>query len=275
MLDKLPEHFLIEVCSSPILEVSDRLNLMLTCKCLNTAVGKCWGRVRRLRIANNESDDDRISDRFVAYYILKSASSLTSITLCLNSSINSQLCKGLTLFENLRSCVALRELTLLLTQLSQRCLHLGLCKLAGLSLRKLALVNSVADATIMRVICNTQSATLKSLGLINCFYLGDDALEPIIETIHIRTLNIRSSRRITTAAIQRLIDAHQKSKVKEPLKLYLFRSSVDIPSLKYEPGRVRFFDEKCWRKRLRTGEFLHETAVRPDWEYSSDEDEFV
>ncbi|VDD95547.1 unnamed protein product [Enterobius vermicularis] len=127
----------------------------------------------------------------------------------------------------------------------------------------------------MRVISNTQSSTLRSLGLINCFYLGDTALETIIENVRIRTLNIRSSRRITTAAIQRLIDAHRCSKIKEPLKLYLFRSSVDIPSLKYEPGRVLFFDEKRWRKRLHTGEFLHETAVRPDWEYSSDEDDFV
>lgn len=58
-------------------------------------------------------------------------------------------------------------------------------------MRKLALVNSVADASTMRVISNTQSSTLRSLGLINCFYLGDTALETIIENVRIRTLNIR------------------------------------------------------------------------------------
>lgn len=63
----LPEKFLIRVCSSPILDVTDRLNLMLTCKQLRMAASKSWSLVTKLRIANNESDDDRIDDRLMSF----------------------------------------------------------------------------------------------------------------------------------------------------------------------------------------------------------------
>ncbi|KHN77970.1 hypothetical protein Tcan_07627 [Toxocara canis] len=272
----LPEKFLLRVCSSPALDVTDRLNLMLTCKRLRAAVSKSWNSITKLRIANNESDDDRIDDRFVITCIDRSASSLTSITLCLNSSINSQFCKGIQLFQHLRACSNLRELTLLLTQLPLRYLNSGLAHISGLSLRKLALVNSVADATTMRIVANTQGSTLRSLGLINCFHLSDDAFEPIVSNMHLLTLNIRSSRRISAVSIQRVIDAYEHRRQPRQLKLYNYRSSVYRQSLRYDPERVLFCDEKkCLRKRLRSGKFLNENAIRPDWEYDSDEDDFL
>uniref|UniRef100_A0A915B7M2 F-box domain-containing protein n=1 Tax=Parascaris univalens TaxID=6257 RepID=A0A915B7M2_PARUN len=229
----LPEKFLIRVCSSPILDVTDRLNLMLTCKQLRMAASKSWSLVTKLRIANNESDDDRIDDRFVITCIDRSASSLTSITLCLNSSINSQLCKGIQLFQHLRACTNLRELTLLLTQLPLRFLNSGLAHISSLSLRKLALVNSVADATTMRIVANTQGGTLRSLGLINCFHLSDDAFEPIVSNMHLLTLNIRSSRRISAVSVQRVIDAYEHRRQPRQLKLYNYRSSVYRQSVSY------------------------------------------
>lgn len=160
----LPESFLVRVCSSPLLDVTDRLNAMLTCRRMRSVVSKSWPLVSTLRIANNESDDDRINDAFVTLSIHRSASSLTSITLCLNSSINSNLCRGLKLFQYIAACHSLRELTLLLTQLSLRVLNLGLSHLCSLSLRKLALVNSVADASTMSIVAETQGQTLRSLG---------------------------------------------------------------------------------------------------------------
>ncbi|VDK59334.1 unnamed protein product [Anisakis simplex] len=271
----LPERFLVRLCSSPGLDIMDRLNLMLTCRRLKDAVSKSWNSITKLRIANNESDDDRIDDRFVISSIDRSACSLTTITLCLNSSINSQFCKGTQLFQHLRACPNLRELTLLLTQLPLRYLNAGLTHISKLSLRKLALVNSVADASTMRIVANTQCETLRSLGLINCFHLGDDAFEPIVTCMHLLTLNIRSSRRITAASIQRVIDAYESYPQPRQLKLYNYRSNVYRQSLQYDPDRVLFCDEKkCFRKRLHSGKFLNENAIRPDWEYDSDEDDF-
>lgn len=273
----LPESVLLHICTSSVLDVNDRVNLMLTCKLLSCTVRKCWSLITKLRITNNESDDDRISDTFVALSIHKSASSLTSITLCLSSSINAQLCRGVKLFMRLRACVHLEELTLLLTQLSLRVLNSGLSMLSQIQLRKLALVNSVADVSTMRVLVNTQSESLRSLGFINCFHLNDVAFDnDSLRSMKIYTLNIRSSRHVGTSSVQRVINAHRRLPDAPPLKLYIFRSNVDRMLLRYEQGRVLFSDEgKCWRKRMHSGKFLSENAVRPEWEYNSDEDDFV
>jgi len=266
-LSDVPANVLDRICTAPVLQYMDRLRLQLTCKLLKRAVDRTWNMIDRLRVANTESDDDRVSSRFVLNAISR-CPNLVSITLCLNSSVNARLCDNIELFQKLRDCEHLRELTLLLTQLSVSRLNAGMEKLAGLQLRKLALVNSVADLSTARAI-GKYHAGIRSLGLINCWYMDEGILFYFVEKLpHLQTLNIRASRLVTREPIQKLIDRCEKNSTK--LRLYIQRSGTQLSELKFRRDLVSICSNSS-RKRNHRGS-LAEDAIRPDWEYESDED---
>jgi len=265
----LPQNVLDLISSQSCLDCMDRLRLQLSAKLWKKAVDRTWNRIDRLRVANTESDDDRLSSAFVLSLIGK-CPSLVSVTLCLNSSVNAKLCDNIELFEKLTHCVHLRELTLLLTQLPLFRLNAGLEKLSGLALRKLALVNSVADRSTARVIVKCHSG-ISSLGLINCWYMDESIVSFLVDNLsHLQTLNIRASRLVTREPVQKLI--HRCELHSTRLKLYIQRSGTQLSELKYRPNLVSISGNASRKRNHRGCCSLADDAVRPDWEYDSEED---
>ena len=115
MLEDLPLKLLATIFSQSRLDAVDRLRLQLCSRRVKRAVDCAYGAVRRLRIANTESEDDRLSSvlsciflivhrffKFRSVFILRSikkCSNLRTLTLCLSSSVNDDLCSGSQLFQ--------------------------------------------------------------------------------------------------------------------------------------------------------------------------------
>jgi hypothetical protein len=110
---------------------------------------------------------------------------------------------------------------------------------------------------------------IESLGLLNCWYIRDEALAYLVHHLkRMRTLNIFSSRAIGRMPVQLLIDSCATRR--QLLKLYLHRSGARAEQLTCNGGVL--FSAPPSRKRSLDPSPLAEDASRADWEYDSDSD---